>query len=437
MKNFVVVGLAFGDEGKGSIVDYLTHKSENAPLIVRFNGACQAGHNVVTPDGKHHTFSQFGSGMFRDGTETHLSKFMLINPLNMIAEAAHLTEVGVRYALQRTTIAASSPIITPYQIALNHLREMARGEQRHGSCGQGVGELMADTLLYPEMILRYGDLIDPVLTECKLSFWRDFKETQAEEFGPHPETDIFNDDSLIPEVITVYQHVFERALVVPDDYLDGVLGNRSVIFEGAQGVLLDETYGFNPYTTWSTTTPKNARTLLGDHQAETVGVVRTYYTRHGAGPFPTEDPDYNNRYEPHNTTGEYQGDFRAGTFDEALFDYALRVCEWSGGIQHLAVTHASKASLPYLTNYRLPFDISTIENPTELDMAAMTMSVTSINNLRYMHAARRDISVIAAHVPHCGLTVSYGPTRNDKENLRTFPFAQRLLADVLSPVAQR
>lgn len=407
-KNYIVVGLAFGDEGKGSIVDFLAHQTEDPPIIVRFNGGPQAAHNVVTPEGTHHTFAQFGSGMFRPGTKTHLSRFMLVNPLNLLTEFQHLFSV---HGYSEINIAESCPVITPYHQALNRLREMSRGEDRHGSCGQGVGELMADMEAHPHMVLRYGDLQSRQITETKLKFWRDYKEVQAEEFGPHPEADIFADDNLIATLIESYQYCINRlADVVADDWLDAQLGRRSVIFEGAQGVLLDETYGFNPYTTWSTTTPKNAQLLLGSHEAETVGVVRSYYTRHGAGPFPTEWPEAElGVTEQHNTTGEYQGDFRRGVFDETLFKYATRVCAREGGIDTLAVTHF-RVNFP-VRRYELPFDISTIPNPTEMDQAAMTAGVQDVTAWSAAGVQWGDIEEASGA---SNFIISDGPTRANK-----------------------
>ena len=97
MENEVILvsGLGFGDEGKGSIVDYLV-RTKGAEVVVRFNGGAQAGHNVVTPEGLHHTFSQFGSGTFVPGVKTHLSRFMILNPLGMIREEEHLQALAGR-----------------------------------------------------------------------------------------------------------------------------------------------------------------------------------------------------------------------------------------------------------------------------------------------------------------------------------------------------
>src|SRR5512138_457863 len=152
-----VADLGYGDAGKGSIVDYLTRVT-NAHTVVRYNGGAQAAHNVITPDGRHHTFSQFGSGTFVPGTRTHLSRFMMVHPLAMLAEERHLRSLGVRDAFPRLSIDREALVTTPFQQSANRLKEMARGDGRHGSCGMGVGETMSDWLKYDRQVLFAGDL---------------------------------------------------------------------------------------------------------------------------------------------------------------------------------------------------------------------------------------------------------------------------------------
>src|SRR3954468_7069157 len=122
----LVVDLAFGDCGKGTVVDYLA-REHGAHTVVRFNGGPQAGHNVVTPDGRHHTFAQFGSASFVPGVFTYLSRDALLNPLNAFREEAHLRAVGVDDAFERLVVHPDCRVITPYHVAANRLREIARG----------------------------------------------------------------------------------------------------------------------------------------------------------------------------------------------------------------------------------------------------------------------------------------------------------------------
>src|SRR3954462_3394351 len=119
-KAIIVVDLAFGDCGKGTIVDFLTRQYE-AHTVVRFNGGPQAGHNVVTADGRHHTFAQFGSGSFVPGVRTLLSRFMLIEPYALLNEAAHLEQIGVPDPMSRLFIDGRCLVITPPQQAANRL----------------------------------------------------------------------------------------------------------------------------------------------------------------------------------------------------------------------------------------------------------------------------------------------------------------------------
>ena len=180
----VVVDLGYGDAGKGGITDFLTGEM-GAKMICRFNGGGQAGHHVVTPDGRQHTFSQFGSGMFVPGVRTVLSKYTLVSPLAMLAEAEHLASVGVPDALSRTFIDENALIVTPYHRALNQLRETLRGSGRHGSCGMGIGETVSDCLAYgPEAMLRVGDLRSPIETRFRLELirnrlWRPLEDCDA------------------------------------------------------------------------------------------------------------------------------------------------------------------------------------------------------------------------------------------------------------------
>jgi adenylosuccinate synthase len=338
----------WGDEGKGTTTAYYAETAPDAPLIVRYNGGPQAAHNVVTDDGRHHTFQQFGSGMFRPGAETFLSKHMLVNPLNMVAEQAALERLGVENALGRMFVSENARVITPYHIALNRLRELTRGDSRHGSCGQGVGETMRLWLCEPIKTVYARDFACPATLRWKLNFWRETIKELAEAAGPHPEAAIFDDDRQIPTLVDVYGEIAKRINIVSDDFLDSQLGDRTVIFEGAQGVLLDEDYGFHPYTTWSHTTPRNAFELLDDHRrfAQVIGVTRTFMTRHGAGPFPTElvgktrGAIDTRRTSEQNTANEWQGNFREGFLDLVLLQYAKLVCADAGApITHLAVTH--------------------------------------------------------------------------------------------------
>ncbi|MCF2525678.1 adenylosuccinate synthetase [Yinghuangia soli] len=335
-EHVAVVDLGYGDAGKGTIVDYLCRRGRatgnGIPVstVVRFNGGPQAAHNVVTDDGRHHTFAQFGSGMFTHGVETHLSRFMLVDPLALAAEADHLTALGATGAFAWLSIDREALLVTPYHAAANQARERARGDARHGSCGMGVGETAAYALAHPEDAPRVGDCQDPPRLRRLLTALHD---RLADELGPLP---------LVPDVddcVTAFRGFAQTARIVDRTHTTKLLRRGRVVFEGAQGVLLDEWYGFHPYTTWSTTTFANVDELLADagESALRLGVVRTFTPRHGPGPLVTEEPRLTAALpDRYNGTGPWQGAFRVGHFDAVAYRYAVEVC---GGVDALAVTH--------------------------------------------------------------------------------------------------
>src|SRR5579884_3339622 len=216
-----IADLGFGDAGKGTITDFLTRQLP-AHTIVRYNGGPQAAHNVVTPDGKHHTFAQFGSGMLLPWTKTLLSRFMLINPLNMLKEERHLAALGVSAALERTWIDRRALIITPFQKAINRLREISRAVNRHGSCGEGNGECTSDALNYGEAVLFAGDLQNRTTVIKKLQSLREIKYAELAHL-PLPasqqvrqELAIFQDGTCIEDCADVYRYFAERVKLVDE-----------------------------------------------------------------------------------------------------------------------------------------------------------------------------------------------------------------------------
>jgi adenylosuccinate synthase len=351
-KALIVVGLAFGDCGKGSIVDYLVHR-EHAHTVVRFNGGPQAGHNVVTSDGRHHTFSQFGSGTLVPGVRTLLSRFMLIEPYALLNEAAHLHEIGVADAMDRLMIDARCVVITPAQQAANRLREIARGAAAHGTCGLGIGETMSDRIEFPKLAvhardLREGDVVAKKLrATCRLKVEQLREEIASLSDHPRARTEVQTllDPRWIEVAVDNYAAVAGRVAIVEPPTVRGVFeADGAMLFEGAQGVLLDERFGFHPHTTWSTTTFANAATLLDENgfagKRERVGVLRTYFTRHGCGPLMTEDDSLRARFpEPHNADAGWQGRFRVGLFDVVAARYALDV---AGPVDSIALTHVDR-----------------------------------------------------------------------------------------------
>lgn len=357
MEHVIVVGLGFGDEGKGAVVDALCQDGSVAS-VVRFNGGAQAAHNVVVGD-RHHTFSQFGSGTL-SGTPTLLSRYALVEPIALATECRQLAALGVADPLSLVSIDARALLTTPIHVAANRAREDARGRGRHGSCGMGIGETVWYSLVdrrrpVPGSVFEgqpvpgvagsaptVGDCVHPVRLRRKL-------EALARFYEPL----LAGSDHGFPsigELVELYGEFAGAVRIVADGEVGRLADQGRLVFEGAQGVLLDEWHGFHPHTTWSTVTPDNARALLDGRSARVLGVTRTVHTRHGAGPMPTEDPAV--RFaEVHNGTGRYQGEWRQGHLDAVLLRYAIAV---SGGVDGLAVTHLDhvESGLEVATGYR-------------------------------------------------------------------------------------
>ncbi len=436
---FVVVDLGFGDAGKGVVTDALV-RATGARTVVRFNGGAQAAHNVIAPDGRHHTFSQLGSGSFVPGVRTILSRHVVVHPTALLVEASRLTAIGVGDAIERLAISADARVITPFHQAANRIRELARGDARHGSCVVGVGETVRDALEAPDDVVRAGHLHDLPRLRVLLRRARErLTAAVADEIArvrrlpeAREELAVLEDRLVVDAWIAAISGL--RAEIVDDGAIDRrIAAPGAIVFEGAQGVLLDEWRGFHPYTTWSTCTFDNALELLAGKDREVVrtGVLRTYATRHGAGPFPTERRDLR-LPERHNDHGAWQGGFRVGDLDLVLLRYAVEVC---GGVDALAVTHldalARAPDLRTCDAYHAPFAIDdrlvvrdgdivrAIRPGPFADLAhqsALCDVLLRASPIRSSHGARGDAQLLRLLERTLGAPVSvaaYGPTSRD------------------------
>jgi len=336
----IVNGLGFGDECKGSMVDFLSH-ALNINTVVRYNGGCQAAHNVdVGPI--HHTFAQFGSATLNNG-QTILSKFMLVDPIRLLSEADVLISKGITDALNRLTISENCIIITPLHRLVGQLKELSRS-QRHGSCGYGVGEAVADGK--HRLSLRMKDLLDRERTKYILEGMFAEKIDLAEQLvGINPDNQemaemlkTFLQKNSVENITAAYHDFAQEFLgqIVSDEVISDLLRKNQIIFEGAQGTLLDQTHGFFPYVTRSNCTIENAKNMI-DGQFHSIGLVRAYFTRHGNGPFPTESEL--NLTDKDNYFGPWQGNFRSGWLDLVLLRYAIAV---NNGINSMGLTCVDK-----------------------------------------------------------------------------------------------
>jgi adenylosuccinate synthase len=360
-----LVGLGFGDCGKGLFTDALCRRWP-VHTVVRFNGGAQAGHNVVLPDGRHHTFSQFGAGTFVPGVRTLLAAAVVVHPTALLVEAAYLHRAGVGDALSRLAIDARCRVTTPYHQAAGRLRERLRGAHAHGSCGVGVGETVAHALARPDAALRYADLAHPSHAREKLDAIRRTLAAQFDLRACDPRDEdvrALHDDAIAERWLEQARRLVLQVAPADEAAVAGRLaGEGTVLFEGAQGVLLDESRGFHPHTTWSDVTPGGAEAVLASAGLRApvlrLGVVRAYLTRHGAGPLPTHDRALDALAEPHNADSGWQGAFRRGHPDGVLLRYAV---EAAGPFDGLLVSHLDAfdrgVALRWCSSYRATPDV--------------------------------------------------------------------------------
>ena len=280
-RNVVVIGTQWGDEGKGKIVDLLTDKAD---AVVRFQGGHNAGHTLVIK-GKKTVLHLIPSGILRDEVRCLIGNGVVLSPSALLEELDMLAQGGVD-ARSRIGISESCPVILPYHIALDQAREAARGKKAIGTTGRGIGPCYEDKV--SRRGIRLGEMLD---TEH-------FKERLREVMDYHN----FSLEHLFKFGTVDYQQVLDEALAQAEQIrplIEDVPGTlhslrregRSVMFEGAQGALLDIDHGTYPYVTSSNTTAGGAASGSGVGPRDidyVLGIVKAYTTRVGAGPFPTE-----------------------------------------------------------------------------------------------------------------------------------------------------
>ncbi len=280
-KNVVVIGTQWGDEGKGKIVDLLTDKAD---AVVRFQGGHNAGHTLVI-QGRKTVLHLIPSGILRDKVRCLIGNGVVLSPTALLEEMEMLDAGGVA-ARGRMGISESCPVILPYHIALDQAREAARGKKAIGTTGRGIGPCYEDKV--SRRGIRLGEMLDADVFQERLREVMDYHNFALAHYFASDTVD--------------YQQVLDQALVQVEQIkplVEDVPGTLhtlrrqggSVMFEGAQGALLDIDHGTYPYVTSSNTTAGGAASGSGVGPRDidyVLGIVKAYTTRVGAGPFPTE-----------------------------------------------------------------------------------------------------------------------------------------------------
>lgn len=289
-KAWSVVGAAYGDEGKGLATDalasWLLHQGRK-PVVVRANSGAQAGHTVTTPDGKRHVFHHIGSGSFL-GVPTHLSRFMALHPTAFIRELEVLAEKAPAVAI---TASPDAPVTTPWDMLINQIVETHRAGGRHGSCGLGFGETLERTEKGPVLLAR--DLGRAHLPDVLRRIREEWVPLRLARLGvgvvPEPFASVLANPGVEAAFLRDVGAFLANVELVDDR--TALTRADAVIFEGAQGLALDQDFGAFPHVTRSNTGLRNPVALCaeaGIGRVEVLYMTRSYATRHGAGPFPRE-----------------------------------------------------------------------------------------------------------------------------------------------------
>lgn len=347
----VVIGAAYGDEGKGATVNHLTDEQS---LVVRFNGGSQAGHTVEY-DGIRHVFSHFGAGTLR-GAETYLSSFFVTNPLAFYNERLALLGYDL---YPRVYVSKDCLVTTPWDILLNRALEDSRGDKRHGSVGVGFNETI-ERCQHEQFRLTVGDLDHGKLLQEKLEdisgVWVPLRarelDIDLEEMLKH----ICRNQYDIDDMWDLCHMMLEGVSVINNEQEfmeDKIVKQRQhTIFEGAQGLMLDQNYGTFPYVTRSNCGLKNVLQLVpSDTQLNVVYVTRAYTTRHGVGPLPNELPGkpYQDIVDHTNLTHDYQGKLRFSYLNLDTLKYAIhRDLDDANDTAGLIYTHGHMTCLDQL-----------------------------------------------------------------------------------------
>jgi adenylosuccinate synthase len=323
-----VVGANYGDEGKGLMTDYHAAASGKDGIVVRFNGGAQAGHTVRTPSGTTHVFSHLGSGTLA-GAATYLSRHFACHPMLFLKEVAALKAAGLAL-LPPVFVDPEAPVSTPYDVLINQAIERQREVCRHGSCGMGFGETI-ERGLAAGFTLTVADLHHGAayLLHRLAAIRDDYVPRRLAELGITALDDKAAGWLASDALMQRFAHdamQFRRAIhcTAPGMLVD----YAQVIFEGAQGLLLDQDRGNFPWVTRSHTGIRNALDVAAQAGIDALHVIyvsRAYITRHGAGPLPNELPckPYAGISDATNVPNEFQGALRFAHLDLDLMEQSI------------------------------------------------------------------------------------------------------------------
>lgn len=325
-KNVVVLGTQWGDEGKGKIVDLLT---DQASAVARFQGGHNAGHTLVI-DGEKTVLHLIPSGILRENVVCMIGNGVVLSPEALLKEIRGLEDAGVPVR-ERLRLSPSCPLILPYHVALDQARELARGNAKIGTTGRGIGPAYEDKVA--RRGIRLADLLDKKRFAAKLEEVVAYHNFQLEHYYKVEPVDY---QTVLDEALEMGEQLAPMVADVTAMLHDLRKSGENIMFEGAQGSLLDIDHGTYPYVTSSNTTAGGASTGSGFgplYLDYILGITKAYTTRVGGGPFPTElhcevgEGLAERGHEFGSTTGRSR---RCGWFDAVALKHAIQINSVSG-----------------------------------------------------------------------------------------------------------
>ena len=329
-RSVVVIGTQWGDEGKGKIVDWLT---DHAQGVVRFQGGHNAGHTLVI-GAKKTVLHLIPSGILRGNVDCYIGNGVVVSPQALVEEMDELEAAGVPVA-QRLRISEACPLILAYHSALDRAREAARGAEKIGTTGRGIGPAYEDKAA--RRAIRLQDLFKPVRFADKLRELLDFHNFVLVHYHRQPAVDF---QQTLDETLALAPRLQPLVADVPRALYEANRDGKNLLFEGAQGSLLDIDHGTYPYVTSSNCVAGAAAAGAGigpHHLHYVLGITKAYTTRVGGGPFPTELSDSvgerlrQRGQEFGATTGRPR---RTGWFDAAALKRSIQL----NGVSGLCIT---------------------------------------------------------------------------------------------------
>ncbi|WP_454961445.1 adenylosuccinate synthase [Eggerthia catenaformis] len=412
MAGVVVVGSQWGDEGKGKITDYLAQKAD---LVVRYSGGNNAGHTIVY-EGKKFALRLIPSGIFTAG-EVIMGNGMVINPKAFLEEVSYLNDAGINTG--KIHISDRAHVILPYHIEIDALEEKLRGESAIGTTGRGIGPAYVDK--YDRCGIRIGEFVNEEIFKKRIHQVIEFKKQL------YPQLNV--DADSIFEEYKEYAKKMKPLVCDTGALLDeALLNHKKVLFEGAQGAMLDIDYGTYPFVTSSNPGANGvcAGASIGPlYINEVIGIVKAYTTRVGAGAFPTEiDGDLASfiREAGHEYGTVTKRPRRVGWFDAVVVNQSRRMSSLTGislmlldvlsGIERLKICTAYMLDGQKI--YALPSTVEELERckPVYEEMPGWMEDISNVSSFEELPINCQNYIRRIEELVHCPITIfSVGPDR--------------------------